>query len=256
MSNPDPNEVLPGAADVDGADDDEVVQRLQQIIESTRGANELATSLIERIDALHERAVVVQAPALRGLVEQLAATHGQLSESLEREVARAHEAVEQAQAATEQARNDAESSADALAAQLNQFSQVVTDEVQATSTFLADRIEARVEQQVQSLQSGLDEALSKTQASWSRSQDDLHRAVDELLQKTGQSLSGAQSESLKASQDSLQRISQLKSEVDDCARALGGIIGTFSGLMGSTRTGLNVTAGTLSDVVSVFQEVS
>lgn len=244
---------------VDSDDDpanEAVQQRVHGIVDAARHAEQLAQALIERVDALHERAAAVQHASLQTLLEQLKATQSRLSDSLDHQLQHTQDVGQQAQAAGEQARSEAASAVDQLGAQMDRLGKTVGDEVQVTSTSLSNQVHAQVEQYAQQVQGRLGELLSRTQISWSRAQDEVQRAVDDVLHKTDQSLSGAQSGSLKATEESLQRISQLKSDVDHCARALGELIGTFSDLMGSTRTGLNVTAGTLNDLVTIFKEIA
>ncbi len=241
----------------DGKPVDEAVrQRLHDIIDSATHADQLAQALIERVDALHERAAVVQHTSLEGLLDQFKALHGQLSDGLDHEQQLTHDAEQQAQATNEQARNGTASAVDALVAQTGRLGKAVSDEVQSTAATLSNLVQVQVGQFAQLTLASLADLQSKTQASWSRAQDDVRRAFDDVLHKTGESLSGSQAGSLKAGEEFVHRIEQLKSEVDDCARALGQLIGTFSELMGATRTGLNVTAGTLTDLVSIFKEIT
>src|ERR1700748_775521 len=89
--------------------DDAVRQRLHDIIDAATHADQLAQALIERVDALHERAAGVQHTSLEGLLDQSKALQGQLSDSLDHEQQLTHEAGQHAQAANEQARNGAAS---------------------------------------------------------------------------------------------------------------------------------------------------
>ncbi len=61
---------------------------------------------------------------------------------------------------------------------------------------------------------------------------------------------------LQASERHLQRIGQLKEDIERSAQRIEAVFSLFTDAMKATQTGLNVTAGTLSDVVEIFNDVA
>jgi ABC-type transporter Mla subunit MlaD len=239
-----------------GGDRTALLARLNNIVEFSVHADQLAQALIERVDALHERAAVVQHASLESLLGELKSLESRLSEGLDHGLEQCHDTTEQLRTVCEHAKSEAASGVESLNAQVHYLRETVTTEVQNTSSFMTNRVGSQVAQSTHQSLAKLEELLSKAHASWSHAHDDVQRTVDDVLGKTGHSLSDVQSGAMRSAEDSMKRIAILKSGIDDCAHALHELIGTFSDLMSGTRVGLNVTAGTLDDLVSIFEDIA
>lgn len=234
--------------------DDELTERLGNLTEAAKAAEVSAQELMQRLEALDDRAAVVQQSALAALLEKLNGLHESLN-NLDEAAERASSAASDLAGATDDAKSQAQEATQAAEVQLTQMGETINSHVGILSQFLDDSLRSRVEDAAQNSAEKLEESVSAAQSAWVSAHREVEKYISDVVARTEQTLSAPERQATEAAQASLQRCVQLKSELEDCAGSVRDIISIFSDSMSSTRTGLNVTAGTLNDVVEVFREV-
>lgn len=220
----------------------------------------LAQALASRMDALEQAGGDAAGPAVTA--DQLAALAGRVEALRERlqgecaaladETAAAAEALvaaaEVAEAAIEDAAGEARLAADAFSETLVELAESAAAVLAAGRDDVAG-VAGRADTQ-------LTDALEQASSAWQETAGNAQRHVDSLLDSSMSHLRGDADEAAQAMRERLQRYVALQASMADVVRRVDDTIGLFTDSMRVTQTGLNLTAGTLDDIVGVLSDVA
>lgn len=234
---------------------DEMRQRMESLIEAAEQAAGLAEDLAGRIVLLQARAEVVRKSSIYQLLEQLKLQHDGLSAALGASVNQGKEVADAFMAAAESTKAEFEQGAEIAQAELQQYETAGIANIQRLAQTIQHDVQTGVQELVSESEAKMNAWIDKTTHAWTQAADQVNQHVSDVISRADEAIHSKQAEAMQSAQETVSRCVQLKDEVQKVARDLGSFIAVFSSAMGSTRTGLNVTAGTLNDVVSVFREV-
>ncbi|MBB3219620.1 hypothetical protein [Pseudoduganella umbonata] len=220
----------------------------------------LARALADRMDTLEQAGGDPGRPGVTA--DQLAALAGRIEMLRERlqgecaavadETAAAAEALAAAAVGAEAAIGDAAGEARQAAAAFSE--RLVELDESAAAVLAAGRedvagVAGRAAAQ-------LADALEQAGSAWQETAGKAQRHVDGLLDSSMSHLRGDADEAAQAMRERLQRYAALQASMADVVRRVDDTIGLFADSMQATQTGLNLTAGTLNDIVGILSDVA
>jgi hypothetical protein len=235
----------------------DLAERWSAVMESAATAEEAARELSQRIETLI--ASREEDPA-RERIATLAEKISALEERVRGEIALCQSEITEAgdvlEAGVEQARTIVQEAATEAREVAQEFCEAVPAAAQQVRDTIAEEAPRRVEELGAFTQQQLADLLRRAESLWTDATREAQERMDAALAEGATRLDGEVRGAIEAAQQSVQRCSQLKDDIERTAARVGEIVALFSDSMRATQTGLNVTAGTLSDVVGMLSDVA
>jgi DNA anti-recombination protein RmuC len=232
---------------------------MSDLLESISAAQALASDLEQRLDRLIALRSAPDGQALgdlEQLADEVAAMKERVAASLAVTTSDVPEASDTLAAALDESQSQLEDAAEAVVAGTSELAEEIENTTQDFREALADDVTRRLEEARDEAIEQLERLRERAERAWS---DASRRAASHIASVTGdctERFTRDAQAALQASERTLERIGQLKEEIERSAQSVAKAFELFADAMRTTQTGLNLTAGTLQDIVGVFSDVA